>query len=68
MFVSLVIPWRRYWSLGSPRGKSRDVSVASYEVMDSNNNDCLQQEQNHHSEGQGQPERRINNYISNVLD
>ena len=39
MFVSLVIPWRRYWSLGSPRGKSRDVSVASYEVMDSNNHD-----------------------------
>ena len=53
MFVSLVIPWRRYWSLGCPRGKSRDVSVASYEVMDSNNNDYLQQEQNHHSEGQG---------------
>ena len=68
MFVSLVIPWWRYWSLGCPRGKSRDVSVASYEVMDSNNNDYLQQEQNHNPEGQGQPERRINNYISNVLD
>lgn len=68
MFVSLVIPWWRHWSLGCPRGKSRDVSVASYEVMDSNNNDYLQQEQNHHSEGQGQPERQINNYISNDLD
>ena len=39
MFVSLVIPWWRYWSLGCPRGKSRDVSVASYDVMDSNNHD-----------------------------
>ena len=39
MFASLVIPWWRYWSLGRARGKSRDVSVASYEVLDSNNHD-----------------------------
>lgn len=67
MFVSLVIPWWRYWFLGSPRGKSRDVSVASYEVMTATKGQ--QQEQNHHPEGQGQPERHwINNYISNDIN
>ena len=67
MFVFLVIPWWRYWFLGCPRGKSRDVSVASYEAMASNKW-RLQQEQNHHPEGQGQPERQINNYINNDID
>lgn len=65
MFASLVIPWWRYWSLGRARGKSRDVSFL---WGPGQQQPRPQQEQNHHPEGQGQPERQINNYSSNDID